>query len=146
MLCRSIPPLRDRVKDVPLLAQYFAQKFATEMGRHFIGIDPDAEALLVNHRRPGNVRELRNVIEHAIVNLTGNILTPAHLPLEVSEGVVEKGRYHDGLEACKRSLIRNAWIQGGRQAKRAAEILDIAPTSLHHLIDKLGMKDELRGL
>jgi two-component system, NtrC family, response regulator HydG len=140
------PPLRERVNDVPLLALYFAQKFATEMGRHFKGIDPDAEALLVNHRWPGNVRELRNVIEHAIVNLTGEILAPSHLPLELSEGVVKQGRYHEGIEACKRALIRNAWIQGGRQAKRAAEILDIPPTSMHHLIDKLGMKDELRGL
>jgi two-component system, NtrC family, response regulator HydG len=138
------PALRERSEDIPTLARFFVSSFAKEMGHSGCGIHPDAETLLCNYRWPGNVRELRNFIERAMVNLTGNMVLPAHLPSELLEDSAGISKYHDGVLSCKRSLVRNAWIQSGGQAKRAAEILGVPPTSLHHLINKLGLTNELR--
>lgn len=62
-----VPPLRKRMEDIPLLADYFLEKFSRETGRKFSGFAPEALAVLLAHRWPGNVRELKNVIERAVV-------------------------------------------------------------------------------
>ncbi len=138
------PPLRDRPQDIPVLASFFVANFAKDMGRMLPAIHADADALLRNYRWPGNVRELQNIIERAMVNLTGDVILPAHLPSELVEAGTTSGRYHDGVLACKRALIRNAWIQADGRAKEAAQILGLNPSSVHHLIESLGLTDELR--
>ncbi|MDR0610496.1 MAG: sigma 54-interacting transcriptional regulator, partial [Planctomycetaceae bacterium] len=62
-----VPPLRKRIDDIPILAEYFLDRFCKEIGRKYQGFDPDAMHVLMNYRWPGNIRELKNVVERAVV-------------------------------------------------------------------------------
>ncbi|MBZ0267331.1 sigma 54-interacting transcriptional regulator, partial [bacterium] len=78
-----IPPLRDRVQDVPVLASYFVQHFNRELTRSVRGFHPEARKRLTQYLWPGNVRELKNVIERAILLESRDVILPEHLPLEI---------------------------------------------------------------
>src|SRR5207247_1255432 len=75
-------PLRARPSDVPLLADYFLQKYASENEKHLAGLSPEARHVLCSHGWPGNVRELQNVIEQAVVLCDGEAIGPEDLPIE----------------------------------------------------------------
>ena len=80
----SIPPLRDRLEDIPELTQFFLSKFSKEYGKKVKGIDTEAQAILMSHTWPGNVRELSNVLERSVVlNQTG-LIQRADLPPHLS--------------------------------------------------------------
>ncbi|MBC7396631.1 MAG: sigma-54-dependent Fis family transcriptional regulator, partial [Bdellovibrionales bacterium] len=82
----AVPPLRDRLEDIPELTQYFLEKFVREYGKQIQAIDTEAQALLMTHDWPGNVRELSNVLERAVVlNQTG-LISVADLPPHLSGG------------------------------------------------------------
>ncbi|QQS09827.1 MAG: sigma-54-dependent Fis family transcriptional regulator [Phycisphaerales bacterium] len=76
----ELPPLRDRVSDIPLLAERFLHKHSADLGRQVVGFTPDAMKALMAYRYPGNVRELQNIIERAAVLAKGQTITPADLP------------------------------------------------------------------
>jgi two-component system response regulator AtoC len=80
----TVPPLRERVEDIPILASYFVQHFNHELTRSVRGFSPPARRLLQSYDWPGNVRELKNVIERAILLESTDIILESHLPLEVS--------------------------------------------------------------
>ncbi len=95
----AVPPLRDRVEDIPELAQHFIRVYAARAGREPLHMDDDALALLKAHPWPGNIRELENVIERAVVIAEGQVLTAAELPIEVSGGTaigIPNIHYADG--------------------------------------------------
>src|SRR5271163_3901529 len=79
----SIPPLRDRTEDIPELAQVFLQRFCTKMGKPLLTIQSEAYDALLRYHWPGNVRQLQNVIERAVVLAQGSMITPRNLPHEV---------------------------------------------------------------
>lgn len=81
----SIPPLRDRLEDIPELTQFFLEKFSKEYKKTVQGIDTEAQAILMNHEWPGNVRELSNVLERAVVLNTSGLIKRADLPLHLVE-------------------------------------------------------------
>ncbi len=87
----QLPPLRDRREDIPLLAAHFVRKIAAELGKSVKGVSPEALAILENYRWPGNIRELENVIERALVLGSGEILEAEALPpdLHVSRDAQE---------------------------------------------------------
>lgn len=70
----TVPPLRERTEDIPLLSKYFIRKFAKEMNRHITGIPSDTLALMTRLPWPGNIRELENVMERAVILTSGNTL------------------------------------------------------------------------
>jgi two-component system response regulator AtoC len=76
----TLPPLRDRADDVALLAQHFLQEFSKATDRGSIRLTPEASRLLAHHQWPGNIRELRNVIERAVVLCEGNTIRVGDLP------------------------------------------------------------------
>lgn len=76
----KLPSLRDRREDIMLLAQYFLDKYSSEIGKPVRHIDEAAQKILVDYEWPGNVRELQNIIERAILISDSNFITPAHLP------------------------------------------------------------------
>jgi PAS domain S-box-containing protein len=78
----EIPPLRERMEDVPLLANHFIRRFSTFHNKEINGLSPNALKLLLNHDYPGNVRELGNIIEHGCVLCLGNLIRVKHLPEE----------------------------------------------------------------
>jgi transcriptional regulator with GAF, ATPase, and Fis domain len=143
----TVPPLRERRDDIPLLALYFAAKYAATSRRPFKGISSEARQLLMNYSWPGNVRELENAIEHAIVlGLTEEIL-PEDLPvaiLEEQSTELEGARYHDVLNHTKKELILNALREAAWSYPDAARSLGIHPKYLHRLVRNLRLKSELQ--
>ena len=137
-----LPPLRERREDIPLLASHFVRK----LGRRIVGFTPEARACLLRYDWPGNIRELANAIERAVVLGEGELICPEDLPETVLEAVpsVEPGapigKYHDTVNAFKQRLIREAVDQAGGNITRAAELLDLNPTYLHRLIRNFELK------
>ena len=141
----TIPPLREHREDVPLLALYFATKYAEKSKRIFKGISQRARTLLMKYSWPGNVRELENAIEHAIVlGLTEEIL-PEDLPngiLEEQSTSLVGSRYHDVLNRAKKELILTALREANGSYPEAARSLNIHPKYLHRLARNLDLKSE----
>jgi Nif-specific regulatory protein len=141
----TLPPLREHREDIPTLALHFANKFAAKSKRGFKGISAEARALLMQYSWPGNIRELENAIEHAIVlGLTEEIL-PEDLPNgileEQSTGLVG-ARYHDTLNQSKKELILNTLREAKGSYPEAARILGVHPKYLHRLARNLNLKSE----
>jgi transcriptional regulator with GAF, ATPase, and Fis domain len=142
----SLPPLRERREDIPLLASHFAAQFSRKLGRLMAGFTSEARACLLRYEWPGNIRELANAIERAIVLGEGELIRPEDLPETVLEAVPSLepgapiGKYHDTVTGFKRRLIADALEQSGGNVTRAAELLDLNPTYLHRLIRNLGLK------
>ena len=143
----ALPPLREHREDIPILALYFANKFAAKCKRGFKGIAPEARKLLMRYSWPGNVRELENAIEHAIVlGLTDEIL-PEDLPEALLEEQSSEGvtaLYHNTLNQTKKQLVVNAMDEAKGNHIEAARLLGIHPKYLHRLIKNLDLKSELK--
>ncbi|HEV8355620.1 MAG TPA: sigma-54 dependent transcriptional regulator [Gemmatimonadales bacterium] len=82
----ELPPLRDRLQDLPLLVHHFLRQLAASHSREPVALDPEAEALLLGYSWPGNVRELQNVLERALVLAAQGVIGPEHLPEDLREG------------------------------------------------------------
>jgi transcriptional regulator with GAF, ATPase, and Fis domain len=143
----TAPPLREHRDDIPLLALYFAAKYAAKSKRPFKGVSKEARNLLMHYTWPGNVRELENAIEHAIVlGLTEEIL-PEDLPtaiLEEQSAGLEGARYHATLNHAKKELVLAALQEASGNYPEAARLLGIHPKYLHRLVRSLNLKSELR--
>ncbi len=142
----TVPPLRERREDIPLLALYFAARYAAKSKRPFKGISGDARAMLMNYSWPGNVRELENAIEHAIVlGLSDEILTD-DLPiavLEEQDAGVNGPRYHSVLNNTKKELILEALRNASGSFPEAAKLLGIHPKYLFRLVRNLKLRTEI---
>jgi len=137
-----LPPLRERKEDMPLLAQYFLSKYARRMDKRIEQISPDTMARLIAYPWPGNIRELQNVIERAV------ILSPGPM-LEVEEGFLlpsnqpaQQGKGPMTLEEVERvhiiSILDNTmWVIDG--SKGAAKILNLHPNTLRSRMQKLSI-------
>jgi Nif-specific regulatory protein len=142
-----VPPLRKHREDIPLLAIYFATRFAQKCNRPFKGITSQARDLLMNYDWPGNVRELENAIEHGIVMGASDEIRPEDLPEAVLERQAAKPngtKYHAAISELKKRLIRDALAEASGSYTDAAKILGVHPNYLHRLIRNLEMKAELR--
>jgi transcriptional regulator with GAF, ATPase, and Fis domain len=142
-----MPPLREHREDIPLLALYFANKYAEKCHRSFKGIAAEARELLMKYSWPGNIRELENAIEHAIVlGLTNEILSddlPDTLLEEQSAGLAA-ARYHNTLSQTKKQLVLTALDETNGNYVEAARLLGIHPKYLHRLIRNLNLKSDVK--
>jgi Nif-specific regulatory protein len=152
VLSVTLPPLRDRREDVPLLARHFAARISKKLGRPVSGLAPEAEAALLAYDWPGNVRELANAMERAVVLGQGEVLRPEDLPeavLDCRARATAEGdastTFHGILTETKRRLIREAVETARGNVTEAARCLDLHPNYLHRLITNLGLRDELRA-
>jgi transcriptional regulator with GAF, ATPase, and Fis domain len=140
----TMPPLRERRTDVPLLASYFAAKYSKACKRTVQGISPSARAVLQSYDWPGNVRELENAIEHAIVLGSTDVLETDDLPERIVEsantGRVPMARYYEAVKQAKRELILNALEQAKGNYTEAANALGVHPNNLHRIIRTLDLK------
>ena len=154
-----MPPLRNRKDDIPALAHHFMRKFATSHGKQVEEISSGALMHLIGYGYPGNVRELENIIEHAVAVASKNIMTeedlPAHIkgiPLNEEAEVFErtapggadlffaKGLSLDvELETHEKCILLGALKRTNGVQKRAAEILGINYRSLRHRLEKYGL-------
>ena len=137
-----LPPLRERKEDIPLLADSFLKKFAKENKKVIKGMNPKFLRLLMDYNWPGNIRELQNAMLRAVLLSNDEILTPEALTPEIL-GVrsqrLEAGGFNEKVDAFKRQLIiqtleKDNWVQ-----KKAAEDLQLKPSTLYELIKRLGI-------
>ena len=139
----TLPPLRERREDIPLLASHFAVKYGKKCKRPVNGISPEARACLVAYDWPGNVRELENAIERAVVLGNTDVILPDDLPEAIlsTAPVPEKlSNYHEAVLAMKKQYVLRALEQTNGNYTEAAKHLGIHPTNLHRLIRTLGVK------
>ncbi len=139
----ELPPLRDRKEDVALLVQAFLNEFNARNGKAVKGVDQDAMRLLENYAWPGNIRELRNVIERATILAGGDLIEPAHLPPTLTHAkkddsaatvLLTPGMTVDEAET---RLIRLTLEHTRENKTRAAEILGISLKTLHNKLNRL---------
>lgn len=136
----DLPPLRERVEDIPMLAQHF-------VARRGIELAPDASDRLAAYRWPGNVRELENVLERAAIVCGGRTITAAHLPADISSpspaalttqtaAVPETLSIPEATEALERQMIAAALRETGGNKSKAARLLDISERSLWYKLTR----------
>jgi Nif-specific regulatory protein len=141
------PPLREHKEDIPLLASFFAAKYAERVKRKVSGISPKAHRLLASYDWPGNVRELENAIERAVVLGATDVILPEDLPdlmVEDPGGASEDGAAGVSLDAAvrqaKRQAIEKALEQTGGNQTEAAKLLGVHSVHLSRLIRTLDIK------
>jgi Nif-specific regulatory protein len=142
----TVPPLRERRDDVPLLAMYFASKYAAARKRPFKGISPEARTILMNYSWPGNVRELENAIEHAMVLGVSDEILPEDLPAPLVEeqgAPVVRSRYHTVINNTRKELIVEALRNASGSFPEAAKSLGIHPKYLFRLVRNLKLRTDL---
>ena len=130
----QVPPLRERPEDIPLLAQYFLRRYATETNKKMDSIHPEALEAMRRYSWPGNVRELENALERAVVVGKGRQLKPADLPFVV--GAEEEVVAGLSLEDVERRYIAQVLASAKGHISNAAKVLRINRTTLYHKIKK----------
>ena len=149
----TLPPLRNKVDDIPLLTQYFLDKYGTENSRKNLRIREDALELLKGHSWPGNVRELENAIERAVVlappdgAISGELIREYIEPLTFDpsrpsitvppEGLPMK----DVVQEFQKQLIVDPLRKTGWVQKEAARLLGVKPTTLNEMIKRHGIRE-----
>ncbi len=156
----SLPPLRQRPEDIPLLAQTFVERVALRSGRTIHGFSQEALSLLMSYSWPGNVRELINVVEYAFVTCREGSIKTSHLPPNLlsqagaqrppapggaaagtasTKGVYTSSRENRDLR--QRREIEEALARSGGRKAEAAELLGVSRVTLWKRMKKLGMAD-----
>ncbi|MDY6990449.1 MAG: sigma-54 dependent transcriptional regulator, partial [Thermodesulfobacteriota bacterium] len=131
-----LPPLKERAEAILPLAEYFATKFAAAFGKGRKGFTAEARSALVEYGWPGNIRELQNVIERAVI-LTAEEIDVHHLNLDVSD---QRAPYEEGLlKAAEREMIEKVLSEVGGNRKKAAERLGISLRTLQYRIKEYGL-------
>jgi transcriptional regulator with GAF, ATPase, and Fis domain len=143
----TMPTLRERHEDIPMLARHFVQKHAKRCKVKPRPISPEALSCLVNYDWPGNVRELENAIERALVLGSSDMILPEDLPESLLERTpppeMTEAKYHAALKELKKQLIRDA-VEQTQSYVDAARILGVHPNYLHRLIRNLELKESLK--
>jgi two-component system, NtrC family, response regulator HydG len=143
----TMPPLRDRKEDIPQLANYFGAKYAEKCNRRIMGISTDAGTLLKQYDWPGNIRELENAIERAVVLGSSGMILPEDLPEALHETPAQSMRsstYHEAVRQLKRQLILTAMDQSEGKITEAARLLGVHSNYLHRLIRNLDLRLTLK--
>ena len=141
-----MPALRDRVDDIPLLADFFLRTFAKSHKKQQRSMTPGYLNALTRHSWPGNVRELQNVIERSVVLANGGQqLSIEDLPPELhglsASDELPTGSFHDALRAFKRDLVKSALAKQGGNKLQAARDLGISRCYLHRLLNQLNVTE-----
>jgi two-component system NtrC family response regulator len=142
----SVPPLRERREDIPALIDHFLKRYAEENGKNIKGITSEARDILLKYDYPGNVRELENIIERAVVISRDSVLSSEDLPF--TEDMVipadadkrETGMLRGSIEDLECKLIIEAMEKAGDHQTKAAELLGISERMLRYKLKKYGLK------
>lgn len=139
-----IPPLRERKKDIALIARHFVDLFQKERGHFQIAISQAAMDIMTRYEWPGNVRELRNAIERAVVMGNGMEILPEDLPILKTESSIESIEFghtlQEALDDFKKKFIEVNLAHTNGNRSKAAAIMGIQRTYLSRLISKYGIK------
>jgi DNA-binding NtrC family response regulator len=140
-----LPPLRERKEDLPLLIDYFVEKFSRENGKNIKDLTAEARDLLLKYDYPGNVRELINILERAVVITRNEYITSDDLPfksssLPDSSDNKSSGTLRKSLEDLEKQLIDEAMSKAADNQTRAAEILGMSERMLRYKLKKYNLK------
>ena len=139
----TVPPLRDRKEDIPLLIEYFTKKFNDKHKRHIKGVTREAKDILLKYDYPGNVRELENIVERAIVLTRGDYISREDLP-SISEKVPPstEGGMNEVVESLEKSMLMDALMQNDWVQIKAASQLGISERMLRYKMKKYNITRE----
>jgi DNA-binding NtrC family response regulator len=140
----QLPPLREHPGDIPLLMNFYIDQFNREFRKQVRGASPEALELLRGYRWPGNIRELRNAVERAMLLVDGNWLEPEHFPMTVARRTAD-GRFdlpEDGvsLEQVERELVMQALQRTGWNHTKAAALLGLNRDQIRYRVEKFGLE------
>ena len=138
----ALPPLRERMKDVPLLADHLITRFNRLRGKDIEGASPEVMAILMDHDFPGNVRELENIIEHAFVLCRGNMILPEHLPqnLRPETGGVSSSPTASSIREVEARFIEDALRRNNGNRAATARALGMHKTTLWRKMKRYGIE------
>jgi transcriptional regulator with PAS, ATPase and Fis domain len=138
----NLPPLRERIEDIPFLAEFFLQRARAKVNKRVDSITPEAVSLLRSYSWPGNLRELENIIERAVVLTSSQHIDAEHLPLHVQE--ISSGKQKLGfmrsksqaIERFERQALAEYLLQADGNISAAARLADIPRRTFHRLLAK----------
>jgi DNA-binding NtrC family response regulator len=139
------PPLRERPEDIPLLAAHFLRRFAAEMGRESPALSPEAQTVLQAHPYPGNVRELKNALERALIECRGDEVRPEHIHLAAEYDPAAGGAgsaaalpldLEAAVELTEQTLVRRALDRTGGNIAEAARLLGTNRNRVYRILEQ----------
>lgn len=138
----SLPSLRDRGDDIILVAREFLQRFASQNDRKSLSFAPDALRALLRHPWLGNIRELQNRVQRAVIMADGKKITPKDLEIEDSATGDESATLKNGREKTEKEMVQDALKRNRGRISAAAMELGISRPTLYSLMEKLGISKE----
>jgi len=145
----EVPPLRDRRDDLPLLTRYFLERFSKELNKETPTLSLEAMAVIMDYSWPGNIRELENMLERAVILASGSLIQVEDLPIHPqgqtsqdwsAEQVIPPGlKLNEVLEMVEKKMILNALAKTGHIQSHAADLLGIARNLLFYKIKKFNL-------
>jgi transcriptional regulator with PAS, ATPase and Fis domain len=139
----NLPPLRERLEDIPFLTECFLQRARAKVNKRVESVSPEALSLLRSYSWPGNLRELENIVERAVVLTSSQMIEPEHLPLHVQQDTqVEKTTLgfrpskSQVIEQFERQAIEGYLLRANGNISRAAALANIPRRTLHRLLAK----------
>ena len=146
----DVPALRDRRDDIPELAAYFRQKASKRYGKAINGMTDAARGCFMNHDWPGNIRQLQNAIEHAVIKAESDLITVEDLPGDLTEGYAQAGsgmpKLYEAIDDATKRIILDAVRSADGRVAEAARLLGVHPNNLHRLIARHNLKDEVGSI
>jgi DNA-binding NtrC family response regulator len=142
----SMPPLRERKEDIPILIEHFIKRYADENAKDILGLSREAQDILLKYDYPGNVRELENIIERAVVIARESVISMEDLPFgedafyHEDSGRKDEGHLRMSMEDLEKRLILDAMEKTGEHQTKAAEVLGISERMLRYKLKKYGLK------
>jgi transcriptional regulator with PAS, ATPase and Fis domain len=154
VVAMTIPPLRERKEDLPPLIDHFLKHFVTQMGEEIRGVHAEARDLLLRYDYPGNVRELENIIERAVVISRESLISSKDLPFTREQIHAHKGEegsatlkgdkpqtsLKGAVEDLERTMVRRAMDTTANHQTKAADVLGISERMLRYKLKKYGLK------
>lgn len=142
-----LPPLRERIQDIAPLARGMAARFNRKFNKSLFEIQPETMAALEAYSWPGNLRQLENVVQHAVLVSSGPELKPEHLPQAVQDATMSasaetselKESLHHQRDVIERNVIQRALMANGYSRSRAADMLGISRVTLYKKMKKYGL-------
>ncbi len=144
-----VPPLRERVEDIPLLAQHFLETYARKNKKRMKGLTPLAMDMFLKYDWPGNVRELENAVERAVILGPGDYITEKELPLSITKAYPHAeeidrpptvSKEPQSLQEAEKEAVLTALKASGGNKSETARVLGITRKTLHKKLQKYGMK------
>ncbi|MFL5319122.1 MAG: sigma-54-dependent transcriptional regulator [Myxococcaceae bacterium] len=136
----ALPPLRERREDIAILVQHFVDKFNKDSAKHVTGVHPDAMEVLKGYEWPGNIRELRNAVERAVILCDGELIQRDHLPPDMSGRAPERQTFKLPfglpLDIVEKEYILGSLARNGNNKARTAEILGVSEKTLYNKLNR----------